>query len=107
MCEGCFGLDGDLAEVCGRIRAATAAVPTSDWTVEELCALAELLESVATARLPEVFQVSLAEVISIDSARGRPVLKERRPPRDPVGQPMLVGHKAHNAATTKGGRSSV
>lgn len=100
MCDGCFGLHGDIAEVCGRIRAATAAVPTSDWTIEELDTLAALLESVAAARLPEVFQVSLAEVISIDRASGRPARRKRRL------LPAVVGQQAHNAATSEGGSSS-
>ena len=69
MCDGCIGLDAERVEVCKRIRVATAAVPTSDWTVEELRALASLLESVAAARVAEVSRVKLAQVINIDRAR--------------------------------------
>jgi hypothetical protein len=59
MCAGCVGLDHERAELCGRIRAATAALPPSVWTVEELRPLAALLESVerAHARVDEVGNV--------------------------------------------------
>jgi hypothetical protein len=52
MSSGCVGHPRERADLCRRVREVTAGLPADEWTIEEIRALAALMESVAAARRP-------------------------------------------------------
>jgi hypothetical protein len=65
MCDRCAGVSPERAELCSRIREATAAVSPDEFTIRELRELAHLMESVVASRHRDGLPARLAELINL------------------------------------------